>query len=738
MADQNIDIRVESTADNSGIESSRKALDKLANISKKIAPLMKGLGKVADGMLKFAGKAVAGITKRTLAFGKQMAGPLGNKILNPLKKISNLGRAIGRIAFYRLIRSGIKALTQAFKEGTEAIYQYQAMMGGGRFTKAMDGFTAGTKELAGNLGALAANILSILAPAISAAIALINALVSAIAALIAVLGGGVFLKASKSTAKFGDKLGGAGGAAKELKKQLIGIDELNVFKDDSGGGGGGGSSGIDYEAMELPDWAQAVKDKIDAGDWNGAGETLADHLNNIVKNWDAEGWGNKIGEKVQHALEFGLGFFRRFDFVTYGSQFALAIQGIFEKINPQDLGAFLAQKFNAIFDFVRGVLSNERFANGGFGAYLGNIVTGWVAEINWDQLVADILLRIGDMFANLKTFCQTVDFNPIREAFSKVNWMAFFADIADAVRLGIAALFYDVLAESEFGTENWRQKMAEKADQFKSEFANKCDEISDKTKEAADYVTNTIDNKGAEAGDTLERHAGRARRVTDQTTHSFRDMTDKVSASTDDMLQVVDDKSDSMILAMDGVGLGAGATAGLFQRWFHQMRNDASTDMNSISSNVSSSMKDVNKNVDKNIDEASSKFSKGIDDMKGKTNFSWSLPHLKLPHFSISGSFSLNPPSVPSFGISWYARGGIVNGASLIGAGEAGKEAIVPLENHTEWLDGVADRIVSAISNDGTAGGNITINLDGKVVYENTLNRLRQETVRTGVNPALA
>lgn len=77
-----------------------------------------------------------------------------------------------------------------------------------------------------------------------------------------------------------------------------------------------------------------------------------------------------------------------------------------------------------------------------------------------------------------------------------------------------------------------------------------------------------------------------------------------------------------------------------------------------------------------------------IDWLKGIFDFDWHLPSIKLPHFSIDGSFSLNPPSVPHFNIDWYARAmenAVVlssptifgsSGGSLLGGGEAGNEVI--------------------------------------------------------------
>lgn len=107
-----------------------------------------------------------------------------------------------------------------------------------------------------------------------------------------------------------------------------------------------------------------------------------------------------------------------------------------------------------------------------------------------------------------------------------------------------------------------------------------------------------------------------------------------------------------------------------------------------------------------------------IDKIKSFFNFKWELPKLKMPHFSISGKFSLNPPQIPKIGVDWYAKGGVFDTASVIGVGERGSEAVLPTNKLDNFLRSAVERVRSASS--GSASGSVPVNLHltmGKGTY---------------------
>ena len=122
-----------------------------------------------------------------------------------------------------------------------------------------------------------------------------------------------------------------------------------------------------------------------------------------------------------------------------------------------------------------------------------------------------------------------------------------------------------------------------------------------------------------------------------------------------------------------------------------------------------------------------------VDKAKKLMDFKWELPKIKLPHFSITGKFSLNPPSIPKISVEWYAKGGVFDvptlfgyGGKLGGLGEQGAEAIVPLEKNTEWLDRIAERLGAGQEKQ------IILQVDGKTFAQTSIESINQLTRQTG------
>ena len=131
--------------------------------------------------------------------------------------------------------------------------------------------------------------------------------------------------------------------------------------------------------------------------------------------------------------------------------------------------------------------------------------------------------------------------------------------------------------------------------------------------------------------------------------------------------------------------------------------------------------------------------------LKEAFSFEWSLPHLRLPHLSVEWDPVDNVlaqffgvTAFPRLSVSWFAKGGILDGAqifgrmgnTLLGGGERGREAILPLDTNTGWMDVLANRIAQSLDVGGGNGGNVTVNvlLDGDLITTYVLKGMRQKT----------
>lgn len=129
---------------------------------------------------------------------------------------------------------------------------------------------------------------------------------------------------------------------------------------------------------------------------------------------------------------------------------------------------------------------------------------------------------------------------------------------------------------------------------------------------------------------------------------------------------------------------------------FNSVKSTVSSIFNGIKSTATSVWNGIKSAITTPIEATKNKVKSVVDAIKGFfSGMKISLPHIKLPHFKVTGKLSIAPPSVPHLSIDWYKEGGIMtsptifgmNGSSLMAGGEAGAEAILPLAGFYKQLE---------------------------------------------------
>lgn len=420
----------------------------------------------------------------------------------------------------------------------------------------------------------------------------------------AISGRGTYKRAIANNNALAKSYGGAGSAAKEAKKQLMGFDEINKLnaEQDSGGGGGGSNPLADYEEVEIPNKFQKaiefIKENIRqletivgtallaigavllfswANPLLGITMIIAGlaMVADVAFHWD------ELSKELQHSISL-----------------ILAVVGV----SLLAIGAILA--FSGVDVSV------------GIGLMLaGGIAAGTAVGLNWDAIrgfmeesISGILFALGGALLVVGAVL----------AFSGAN-----------IPLGIGLMIAGGISLGAAIHLNW----------------------------------DTIHEKIGKVKDKINEHM------------------DKLKA-----------------------------------KW-----EETKTAAGQLKTNIVNKFTEIKDGISEKLTAAKDKVKELIDKIKEFFQFKWELPQIQLPHLTVTWEAvdTQNPiaklfgiGSIPHFGIQWYARGGIVDGATLFGAGEDGKEAVIPLERNTEWIGMVARGIVDSLTANNTLGDYIS----GKVL----------------------
>lgn len=328
------------------------------------------------------------------------------------------------------------------------------------------------------------------------------------------------------------------------------------------------------------------------------------------------------------------------------------------------------------------------------------------AKTAWQGLcdfISGICQAIGEFFSGLWTKLQEI-FEPIGQWFSEKFQQAWDAIVN--IFSGIGEWFSGVFQDAWDAIVNIFSNLGSWFGERWADVTNALAEVGswlgDKFKQGWDAISNTFSKLGSWFGDRWNESKDALAEANTWLGEKFQSGRDKVNSAFEKVGSWFGDRWNDIQSALKEI-----------PNWFKNLFNDA-------------------------MENAKSVVKSGIDKLRSFFNFDWSLPRIKLPHFNISGSFSLMPPRIPSFSVDWYARGGVFNSPSIIGVGEAGQEAVMPLERNTGWISTLAQKVAERMPvNNAPTGyslpaGDIVIQIGGHEFGRVAIQEINREQERAG------
>ena len=582
----------------------------------------------------------------------------------------------------------------------------------GVISKAVSAFMSQNEQLSKQMSSVWTALGNVLGPIITQLITWVTTAVSYLLSFLKLLGltGKTASELSKS----------AKGAGSDLQKTIAGFDELNVLQDNSGGGSGGAT----LKDIEPSEWMAKLAELLRKGMWDEAADMIIDRMNGLIDIFvgKAQELGEKIGYYLGGALHIIARLINDLDWHGIGQGLANFVNGVLEYVDGNDIGAIIVGKITIAIRIITGFLENLNWKR--VAQFLSNIVIGAVNSLARAIEEAD-WKKIGD---GIRTFFQNIDWEGIAVALGNLLKSAW--DAALDLLWGLIA--GDVEEEPPLITA--LRNLGDSIVHFAETVTPILEPLwNNLLKPLIDWIVGVglpgIINTLAYAIDTLAAIINGDIGIFEGISRILGNFFGTIARFVYDFVQKVDwnklweefktavsegwesvkkwwhdtfleDGKFTIQGFLDGIletikNIGSWIMEHIINPFIEGFRSGF--DMHS----PSKVMEDLGTNVlegflsgltavwDRLVQWATGAVQNLIDIFK----FDWKLPELKLPHITVAweptGDFArfLGVTALPHLGVEWYKRGGVIDGAHLIGAGEDGAEAIVPLERNTEWID---------------------------------------------------
>ncbi|MST57883.1 hypothetical protein [Waltera intestinalis] len=729
-------------------EEYRKLSDQLGDTNREMAILSKKHDEIIDKQKK-VGSGAKQIEKVGKS-AKKSAG-LMSTLLSRLK-----GIALSLLIF-NWITKAFNAMVESFKTGIQNMAKYS-----GSFNERMSSLKSSIATLNAALGTLAAPIVSMVTPALARLCDWLTKAINTMNQFIALLSGqSTWTRAKQQQVDYAKSLEKTSGVAKKAAGALAAFDDLNVLQKNDSGGSGSSTAGM-YEEVQVSDkmasklgkvkdLAKQIKEEFSVG-WKKAFEKLGidGQVQNIRSNlasikdsfidiFSADSVKNAAGN---FAVTFvtSLGTIAA-SFVSIGATIAQNLTGGIKKYlddNKDDIKKHLTQMFDIGADILLLAASAAAaFALifSAFGSDSGQQLTANLIQMFSDvflsvsaiaaQFADDILHLLLDPFVNnqddIATAVQGI-----------IDVLAVFSgtvsDIVGQVGSGFNALYSNYIspfvsnftdgvsdllgAFLEFWNNNMQPVLAEWATMFDDTYQSHLKPMIDAFMELLgvliEYIQLFWDNYLKAPLQWIIEN------VLPMLQPILEDLGKQVKLAVD----IIADVITTMIKVIKGVFAILGD---LIRGDWKKLWEDAKQIFKDIVNGILS----IAETMANGLVDAINRMVQSINSIKFDVP-DW-IPGLGGKSF---GGFNI--PEVPRVTLPRLANGGITTGATLAEIGEAGREAVLPLEKNTGWMDALADKIADRMP---TSGGTVdaSLILDGETCGRLFLPYLQNEEVRLGI-----